>query len=153
MSGSVSGRFQADVRPLGFATVQALAPGYRQSVVADSLGRYTLSDLPAGPLQLRISHPGHEERTLEVLVPAGRYARMGNVWFIPSCEELLNWLVKTGFRDADVVDVSVTTSAEQRATQWMRFQSLADFLNPGDSTKTLEGYPAPRRAVLTAIAP
>lgn len=71
VSGSVSGRFQSEVRLLGFATVQALAPGYRQSVVADSLGRYALSGLPAGPLQLRFSHPGHEERTLEVLIPAG----------------------------------------------------------------------------------
>jgi tRNA (mo5U34)-methyltransferase len=89
----------------------------------------------------------------ECLVPAGRYARMGNVWFIPSCDELLNWLAKTGFRAAEVIDVSLTTPAEQRATDWMRFQSLADFLDPEDPARTLEGYPAPRRAVLTAVAP
>jgi tRNA (mo5U34)-methyltransferase len=32
----------------------------------------------------------------------------------------------------------------------MRFQSLSDFLDPNDSNKTIEGYPAPRRTIFTA---
>jgi tRNA (mo5U34)-methyltransferase len=32
----------------------------------------------------------------------------------------------------------------------MTFQSLADFLDPDDSSKSIEGYPAPRRAILIA---
>ena len=87
------------------------------------------------------------------LVPQGRYARMGNVWFLPSCDTLLGWLRKTGFDDPEVRDVSVTTTDEQRATQWMRFHSLADFLDPADSSKSIEGYPAPRRAVIKASVP
>ena len=87
------------------------------------------------------------------LVPEGRYARMGNVWFLPSCDSLLGWLRKLKFREAEVVDVSVTSTEEQRSTEWMRFQSLADFLDPDDPARTLEGYPAPRRAVVTARAP
>ena len=87
------------------------------------------------------------------LVPEGRYARMGNVWFLPSCDTLLGWLRKLGFVDEALVDVSVTTVEEQRATEWMRFQSLADFLDPEDSSRTIEGYPAPRRAIFTARAP
>jgi hypothetical protein len=71
VSGTVSGRFQAEVVQLGFATIQALAPGYRQAVVADSLGRYALPALPAGPVQLRVTHPGHDPLILEVLVPPG----------------------------------------------------------------------------------
>jgi tRNA (mo5U34)-methyltransferase len=35
----------------------------------------------------------------------------------------------------------------------MQFQSLADFLDPDDHSRTIEGYPAPRRALLRAIAP
>jgi tRNA (mo5U34)-methyltransferase len=86
------------------------------------------------------------------LVPEGRYARMGNVWFLPSCDTLLGWLRKVGFQCPEVVDVTVTTTAEQRSTEWMRFHSLADFLDPGDPGLTLEGHPAPRRAVLVARA-
>lgn len=86
----------------------------------------------------------------EVLVPEGRYSKMGNVWFIPSVPTLCSWLVKMKFRDIEVLDVSTTTINEQRATDWMTFQSLTDFLDPNDSSKTIEGYPAPRRAVVVA---
>jgi tRNA (mo5U34)-methyltransferase len=76
---------------------------------------------------------------------------MGNVWFLPSTDTLLGWLRKLGFRDVQLVDVTVTSTAEQRSTDWMRFHSLADFLDPADSSKTIEGYPAPRRATITAL--
>ena len=89
----------------------------------------------------------------EVLLPEGRYARMGNVWFLPSCDTLSGWLRKLGFVDPQVVDVTLTTTAEQRATDWMRFQSLADFLDPADPGRTVEGHPAPRRAIVTARVP
>ncbi|GAB5451515.1 MAG: tRNA 5-methoxyuridine(34)/uridine 5-oxyacetic acid(34) synthase CmoB [Halioglobus sp.] len=88
----------------------------------------------------------------DTLMPEGRYARMGNVWFLPSCETLLGWLRKLGFGDAELIDVSVTTTEEQRSTDWMRFHSLANFLDPEDASKTIEGYPAPRRAIVTATA-
>ncbi|MFT7643412.1 MAG: tRNA (mo5U34)-methyltransferase, partial [Pirellulaceae bacterium] len=29
-------------------------------------------------------------------------------------------------------------------------ESLPDFLDPGDSSKTVEGYPAPKRALVVA---
>jgi tRNA (mo5U34)-methyltransferase len=87
------------------------------------------------------------------LVPRGRYAKMGNVWFIPSSSMLQLWLEKMGFRNVRLVDETVTTTEEQRRTDWMQFHSLADFLDPQDSSKTIEGYPAPRRAILIAEAP
>lgn len=87
------------------------------------------------------------------LVPEGRYARMGNVWFLPSPDTLMCWLRKLKFRDVALVDVSTTRVEEQRQTEWMRFQSLAYFLDPEDATRTIEGYPAPMRAVVTARAP
>ena len=89
----------------------------------------------------------------DTLVPEGRYARMGNVWFLPSCDTLLGWLRKLGYRDVQLVDVTATSTKEQRSTQWMHFQSLADFLDPADSSRSIEGYPAPRRAIVTARAP
>ncbi len=85
-----------------------------------------------------------------VLVPEGRYAKMRNVWFIPSPSMLTLWLQRTGFRDIKTIDVTPTTSTEQRKTDWMTFESLSDFLASGDPTRTAEGHPAPVRAVLTA---
>lgn len=89
----------------------------------------------------------------EVLVPEGRYAKMRNVWFIPSVPTLVSWLRKCQFQKIEVVDVSVTTVEEQRSTSWMTFHSLADFLDPIDPSRTAEGHPAPRRVVITAVAP
>ncbi|MGI9285378.1 MAG: tRNA 5-methoxyuridine(34)/uridine 5-oxyacetic acid(34) synthase CmoB [Pseudomonadales bacterium] len=86
----------------------------------------------------------------EALVPEGRYSKLGNVWFVPTCATLCSWLRKMKFEKIDVVDVTVTTSEEQRTTDWMKFQSLSDFLDPQDARKTIEGYPAPRRAIVTA---
>lgn len=87
------------------------------------------------------------------LVPEDRYGMMRNVWFLPSCATLLRWLDRAGFRHAEVVDVTATTTDEQRSTDWMRFQSLEDFLDPDDPTRTIEGYPGPVRATLIAKKP
>ncbi|WP_323754697.1 tRNA 5-methoxyuridine(34)/uridine 5-oxyacetic acid(34) synthase CmoB [Marinobacter sp.] len=87
------------------------------------------------------------------LMPEDRYGQMRNVWFLPSCPTLIRWLERAGFRNARVVDVSDTTTEEQRQTDWMRFNSLADFLDPNDPTKTIEGYPGPKRATLIAEKP
>jgi tRNA (mo5U34)-methyltransferase len=35
----------------------------------------------------------------------------------------------------------------------MRFESLADFIDPNNGSKTIEGHPAPLRAIFTAIKP
>jgi tRNA (mo5U34)-methyltransferase len=88
-----------------------------------------------------------------ILVPENRYAKMRNVWFIPSARALELWMKKVGFVDVRIEDVSPTTIQEQRSSRWMPFESLADFLNPEDSTKTFEGYPAPLRAVVVAKKP
>ena len=87
-----------------------------------------------------------------VLVPQDRYASMRNVWNIPSVSQLCAWLDEAGMRDIRIVDVTPTTSEEQRTTTWMPFHSLKDFLDPDKPDKTLEGYPAPVRAVAVAHA-
>jgi len=84
------------------------------------------------------------------LMPEDRYGQMRNVWFLPSCPTLLRWLSRTGYRNARVVDVCNTTTEEQRRTDWMRFNSLADFLDPAAPKKTIEGYPGPKRATFIA---
>ena len=84
------------------------------------------------------------------LLPKGRYAKMRNTWFIPSCLTLEAWLKRCGYRGINLVDVSSTTFKEQRSTEWMHFDSLRTFLDPKDPTKTIEGYPAPKRAIFVA---
>lgn len=88
-----------------------------------------------------------------VLVPEDRYAQMRNVWFLPSVPALALWLRRAGFVDVRCVDVSVTSVEEQRSTAWMTYQSLPDFLDAQDRSKTVEGLPAPTRAVLLARKP
>ena len=89
----------------------------------------------------------------EVLVPESRYARMNNVWFLPSVAELEHWLRRMGFEAVRCVDVSRTTVEEQRGTEWMPFESLPQCLDPADPSRTVEGYPAPTRAVMLARRP
>lgn len=85
-----------------------------------------------------------------VLVPKLRYARMRNVFSIPTTGELQRWLRGAGFNEPAVLDVSVTGLQEQRSTKWMNFESLAQALDPHNNGRTLEGYPAPARALLIA---
>lgn len=82
--------------------------------------------------------------------PTDRYARMRNVWLLPTIAELTTWLRRSGFDDITVIDQSVTTIDEQRSTEWMTFESLREALDPEDPTRTVEGWPAPHRVVLTA---
>jgi len=91
-----------------------------------------------------------ESREDVALSPRDRYGKMNNVFFIPSVSCLENWLYRTGFSDIRCIDVSPTTSAEQRRTAWIQTESLVDFLDPRDPTRTVEGYPAPVRAILLA---
>ena len=89
----------------------------------------------------------------QVLVPDDRYAKMPNVWFLPSPDTLIGWMKKNGLKNPRMVDISTTTIEEQRSTDWMTFESLKDFLDPNDPSKTVEGHPAPVRAVFIAEAP
>lgn len=84
------------------------------------------------------------------LVPEDRYAMMRNVWFIPSGPTLSRWLKRCGFKNIRAIDVTATSPSEQRSTDWMRFHSLADFLDPHDKRLTREGLPAPKRAIFIA---
>lgn len=86
----------------------------------------------------------------EPLRPRGRYARMRNVYLVPTVALLREWLAAAGFRRSEVVSLAATTTREQRATPWMPFDSLAEALAPGDPGRTVEGYPAPQRAAIVA---
>jgi tRNA (mo5U34)-methyltransferase len=87
------------------------------------------------------------------LTPEKKYARMGNVWFVPSIPTLVKWLSRCGMEKISVIDESITTLNEQRKTEWMPFDSLEDALDVNNPTLTIEGLPAPKRVVVKAIRP
>ena len=84
------------------------------------------------------------------LTPNKRYSKIPNIYFIPTIPALKNWLERAGFENIEVLATTVTTSEEQRKTPWSFDQSLEDFLDENDKTKTVEGYPAPKRVYVKA---
>jgi tRNA (mo5U34)-methyltransferase len=134
-----------------FDSVFSMGVLYHRRAPVDHLVELRDTLRPGGELVLETLIVEGDERT--VLLPSGRYAKMRNVWFIPSVAALELWLRRAGFTDIRTVDVTPTTSQEQRSTEWMRFESLSDFLDPADSSFTIEGYPAPRRAIVLANRP
>lgn len=155
------GDIPVDVLPVG---IEALPPELESFDTTFSMGVFYHRRSPMDHLrELRDTlRPGGELvlETLviegpagQVLVPEGRYAMMNNVWFLPSAPTLLIWLRKCGFTEVRLVDECTTTTEEQRGTDWMRFHSLPEFLDPTDSSLTAEGHPAPRRAVFIARKP
>jgi len=106
---------------------------------------------PGGQLILEtLIVEGHQET---IFMPPGRYAKMRNVWFLPSVAAMTLWLQRCGFTEIACVNTNRTSHGEQHATEWMRFESLADFLDPDDGSKTIEGHPAPLRAIFIATRP
>ncbi len=134
-----------------FDTVFSMGVLYHRRSPLDHL--YELRDCLKSGGELVLETLVIEGDVNSVLVPTDRYQQMRNVWFLPSCDALVLWLERCGFKNVRVVDVTKTSIEEQRATDWMTFDSLEKFLDPNDPTKTIEGYPGPMRAVVLADAP
>lgn len=83
----------------------------------------------------------------QVLVPDDRYAKMRNVWFLPTVETMMQWLGRAGFTEIRCVDENTTSFEEQRRTEWMHFESLQNFLDSENPKLTIEGHPRPKRGV------
>lgn len=84
------------------------------------------------------------------LTPRDRYSKMRNIYFIPTVNALKNWCYRAGFETIEVLATMKTDENEQRKTEWIDTQSLGDFLDPEDSNRTIEGYPAPKRVYVKA---
>ena len=134
-----------------FDTTFSMGVLYHQRQPLDHLAQLRTTLRPGGELVLETLHlPGDD---LRAETPEDRYARMRNVWSLPTVPQLIKWLRDTGYVDIDVVDTSVTTIDEQRSTEWMSYESLEQALDPNDPTKTVEDWPAPHRVVVTATSP
>ncbi|WP_041523474.1 tRNA 5-methoxyuridine(34)/uridine 5-oxyacetic acid(34) synthase CmoB [Gilvimarinus agarilyticus] len=153
--------YPIDVLPLGiehlptelgtFDTTFSMGVFYHRRSPMDHLRELKATLRPGGQLVLETLIIEGDEG--EVLVPENRYAMMRNVWFLPSAPTMLSWMRKCGLRNPRVVDICTTTLEEQRSTDWMHFHSLDKFLDPDNPALTVEGHPAPVRAVFLAEAP
>ncbi len=133
-----------------FDTVFAMGVLYHRRSPIDFLYQLKAQLVKGGELVLETLVVDGDENT--VLVPGERYAKMRNVWFLPSTDAMCAWLERCGFSDIRLVNTDITAFEEQRKTDWIDTESLQDFLDPNDSSKTIEGYPAPKRAIFIAKA-
>lgn len=134
--------------PLNFDTVFSMGVVYHRRDAMEHLAQL-MNCLKSGG-ELVLETLVIESDKAEALHPEARYAKMNNVWAIPSCSLLSEWVEQAGFNNVRIIDVTRTTTEEQRKTGWTRFESLSDFLDKQDNNKTIEGHPAPTRAILIA---
>jgi tRNA (mo5U34)-methyltransferase len=131
----------------GFDMVFSMGILYHRKIPMDHILELRRCLKPGGQLileTLMVSGAGDE-----LLVPEKTYAKMRNVWCIPSEAKLKLMLRQAGLKKIATIDISTTTTTEQRQTRWMHFESLPDFLDVKNNTRTVEGYPAPRRIIVS----
>lgn len=92
--------------------------------------------------------PGREP---VALFPETTYAKVPGTWFVPTASCLHNWLTRTGFNKVRLFHDHAMSSAEQRRTSWMTFESYEDFIDNKNPALTVEGFPAPRRVFFKAV--
>ena len=143
--------FTREFKGKGFDTVFSMGVLYHRLSPIDHLKELRTFIRPGGELVLETLIIEGEDSN--VLIPEDRYAKMRNVWFIPTIILLERMLERAGFINIRVVDINQTSIEEQRQTDWMEFESLPDFLDPDDHNKTIEGYPAPKRATVICNVP
>ena len=130
----------------GFDSVFSMGVLYHRRYPVEHLEQLKQLTRPGGQIVLETLVLEGEGN--EILKPAGRYARMRNVHDIPTLAVLHDWLEQAGLPGAQVLDVSKTTTLEQRSTDWMTFESLRECLDVTNPSLTVEGHPAPIRAAL-----
>jgi tRNA (mo5U34)-methyltransferase len=154
-----TGEHRAAVLPLGvddvpagcgwFDTVFSMGLLYHRRDPQSHLRQLASFLRPGGEVVLETLVLDTDER--QVLVPEGRYAKMRNVWAVPACGVVEEWLAESGFEQVRRIDVAKTTGHEQRKTDWMQWESLEDFLDPICPERTIEGHPAPVRGMFRAV--
>lgn len=158
---NINTKLQAHLLPIAF---EQLPHDMNQFDTVFSMGVLYHRRDPIEHLQRLFSHTkegGHliletlviDQPHVNELIPDERYAGMRNVWSIPSPILLEDWLKKCGFKNIQLHNIQTTLFTEQRATPWTKNYSLEHFLDPSDSSKTIEGYPAPTRALFTVEKP
>jgi tRNA (mo5U34)-methyltransferase len=103
---------------------------------------------PGGTIIIDCQGVDHDDSI--ALVPQTTYAGSHGMWFLPSFPCLMNWIKRSGFREAVCFYQGPLSELEQRTTAWAPIKSLKDYISPMDSQKTVEGYPRPWRFYIRA---
>ncbi|MBF0279289.1 MAG: tRNA 5-methoxyuridine(34)/uridine 5-oxyacetic acid(34) synthase CmoB [SAR324 cluster bacterium] len=140
-----------DFFPSFFDTIFCMGILYHHPDPVGMLRKIWKAMKPQG--QLIVETLGIPGETSTALFPEKRYAKVPGTWFVPTQICLVNWLQRSGFREVTPFYAQKLTSNEQRKTKWAPFESLEDFLDPEDDSKTVEGYPAPWRFYVHARKP
>ena len=121
---------------------------YHRRDPLEHLNRLRQHTLPGGTVFIETLVIDTDECTQ--LIPQDRYAGMRNVWSVPSPSLVQSWLHDSDYINIQLHSIQTTTLDEQRATSWMQNYSLVNFLDSNDHSKTIEGHPAPKRAIFSA---
>ena len=107
-----------DLRQKGFDTAFSMGVLYHRRDPLGHLQELRRALRAGGELVLETLVIEGNEQT--VLMPHDRYAKMRNVWFIPSVPMLSLWLKRLGFTNIRLVDRNQTSTEEQRCTVWSK---------------------------------
>lgn len=154
-----AGQRHLQVEPLGiehlplfpacFDVIFCLGILYHRPSPLDALRDLHAALKPGGWLVIESQAiPGQEP---VALFPRSTYAKVPGTWFVPTGACLVNWVTRSGFREVRLFCEHAMSSAEQRRTAWMDFESYEDFIDKDNQALTVEGYPAPRRIFLKAV--
>jgi tRNA (mo5U34)-methyltransferase len=124
---------------------------YHQRNPFDAVGTLAHMLASGGTLLLESLIVPSSEPTL--LIPRERYAKMRNAWSIPSLGALEALALRAGLEVEAAVSFGPLSLSEQRRTALAPYESLIDFLDPSDHSKTIEGYPAPHTGLVVARKP
>lgn len=86
------------------------------------------------------------------LSPKNTYCKIPNIYFIPTIKALENWCERAKFKDFEILASKTTDLNEQRKTEWIKGESLNDFLDKENPALTVEAYLAPKRIYIKCKA-
>jgi tRNA (mo5U34)-methyltransferase len=76
---------------------------------------------------------------------------MRNAWIVPTADALAALMQRAGFKEITIHRFGPITTEEQRRTAFAPYESLADFLDPADPRRTVEGHPAPHSSAVVGV--
>lgn len=137
-----------DLYPNFFDTIFCLGILYHHPDPIGLLKKMRDALKPGG--EIIIDCQGIPGETATALMPKSRYAKAKGIWWLPTKTCLEHWMSRSMYRDVDCFYSEPLGIDEQRSTTWAPIDSLEQFLDPNDPSKTIEGYPAPWRFYLRA---
>ncbi len=128
-----------------FDTIFCLGVLYHRSDPIKTLKELKAGLNPGGEVIIDTLYINRDDEL--VLSPKSSYAKISNVYFIPSIAALQGWCERAKFKDFEILAERKTDLDEQRKTDWIYGQSLNDFLS-SDADSTIEGYEPPKRVYI-----